>query len=119
MKIYPDIEIKITDGYLDSNGYFNSINEAWVEALDFREAIEKYKDWFDIVLLSWPPYNESMAREVWELLPKNKKLLYIGEDEWGCTADDSFFEAVEGKEIATDYIDTFPGIYDRIVVYQK
>jgi len=47
-------------------------------------------------------------------------LIYIGEGEGGCTADDMFFDRLdEWKHIETIDIPQWDGIYDRLSVYQR
>jgi hypothetical protein len=55
------------------------------------------------IMLNWPPYNEPMAfRYVSQLEPK--KLVYVGEDYGGCTADDNFFDYVRANYAVKDYV---------------
>ena len=45
------------------------------------------------VLLCWP-YMDDMAERVWKALTPGQKLIYIGETNGGCCANDNFFQMV-------------------------
>lgn len=79
-----------------------------IEDLGTTEAVNKYINQIDYILMSWPPYNESTAYEVLKLMKdynkannKDIKLIYIGEYLGGCTADDKFFELVEFEDLCS------------------
>ena len=61
-----------------------------VERLDAREAVRKYAG-RDVLVVSWPPYQDETIVEVCNLWGVEKPIVYIGEDEGGCTACDAFF----------------------------
>lgn len=95
-----------------------------IENIDCIEAIEKYGQDIDYIIMSWPPYQESQAtqallkmREINKEYNKNIKLIYIGEGQCGCTADDEFFELLKVsnnmQEINNVY-EKYYGIYDYI-----
>lgn len=93
-----------------NQSYFNNIEE-----LDAVAAVEKYHGSIDLVVMSWP-YMDNNAYLVAKACEKyGIDLLYIGEDQGGCTADDDFFDFIEGRDnttIATDKFARFFGIYD-------
>lgn len=100
--------------------YKNTFGE--VEKIDAVEAIEKYKDEIDTVLLSWPPFNEKLALNVLEkCLQYGLDLIYIGEDECGCTADDSFFELCDEKCTREVFcqLAQFYGMHDYIYLIKE
>lgn len=86
-----------------------------IEQLDAVEAIKKYPD-TDLVIMSWPPYTEHSGYEVAKACEeRGLELLYIGEDQGGCTADDDFFDLVYQYEttlLFRDYFRQFQGIHD-------
>lgn len=93
------INVIAIDDYSWKDDYrcFNK-NLLWadVENLDVIKAINKYVP--DVIIMSWPPYNEDVAyRTIMEMrkVNPNCEMIYIGEREGGCTADDDFFEVVE------------------------
>ena len=77
-----------------------------------------------LYILSWPDYGSDVAYRVWRSMKRGQYLLFIGEDEGGCTANDAFFKAVRSKEISDiwglekNFI-AFWGIHDRPILYQK
>lgn len=102
-----------------------------IEVMDAIDAIKKFGKEVEFIIMSWPPYNEPIAYEVLKTMREvnpNLKLIFIGEDYGGCTADDNFFDNVkeiEDKEIINhlDYINdnlfkSFDGIHDRIFIFK-
>ncbi len=74
--------------------YWKSNLYTYMEKLDALEAIEKYGKQIDILIMSWP-YMDNTAYQVIKKLNEvnsNALVLYIGEDYYGCTADDEFFD---------------------------
>jgi hypothetical protein len=74
------------------------------------------------LFLCWPPYATPMARDALEayLAAGGRTLVYVGEGEGGCNADDAFFallakRMVEGETVA---IPQWPGIHDYLTVYR-
>ena len=93
-----------------------------VEKLDCVKAIEKYGKDVDFIICSWPPYDEPQATQaiikMREVNP-NCKMIYIGEDQGGCTADDDFFnnwKDVYEPEETNGCFERFYGLHDRIYV---
>ncbi len=97
------INIKGTDNYSwkrDTNGQDRSLwneKQMWtfLENLDAEESLEKYGRDVEIVIMSWPPYNEEIAvrvlRKMRQINP-SCLMIYIGEEKGGCTANDEFFD---------------------------
>lgn len=80
----------------------------------------------DMFVLSWP-YMDPLARMIWDNMRSGQYMLYIGEGPGGCTADDSFFQAVHRHEITNNkefnkvqktFIQ-FRGLHDRPELYLK
>lgn len=72
------------------------------------------------LFLCWPPYNEPMAAEALALYTGDR-VVYIGEGDGGCTADDAFHEAlglgfVEEREIE---IPQWCGIHDTLRIFKR
>lgn len=114
------IQVKVTDNFNWANGNYGSWKKPFteVESIDALKAIEKYGDDYDVVLLSWPPYDNPLAHQILlRCLEKNLDMIYIGEDIGGCTADDDFFDLVEEKctcDFVSDYYIPFNTIHDNI-----
>ena len=66
--------------------------------MDALDAVEKYGESTDILILSWPPYGEEIAyramKKLYDINP-NAVIVFIGEGSGGCTADDNFFDHFE------------------------
>ena len=94
---------------------FNGILWTDVEKIDALCAIRKYGKDVDIIICSWPPYKEDIAtRCLLEMRKVNPNcvMLYIGEEDGGCTADDSFFETMDIIKDET-FDNCFAGNYTR------
>lgn len=73
----------------------------------------------DILFLCWPPLNDPLAFNALQAF-EGDTLIYIGEDAFGCTADESFFEALEGWE-AVEYfpILSYQLIHDGLTIFKR
>ena len=74
-------------------------------------------------ILSWP-YMDDVAERVWCEMQDGQYLLYIGESNGGCTADDKFFEYTHDKDVKDEWcmyrsFVSFYGIHDRPTLYKK
>ena len=89
-----------TDLYVGNDNPYGLVKvlDKDIERIDAIEAVEKYGKEVDYVIMSWPPYNKpigsQVVKKIKEVCP-NVKIIYIGETEGGCTADDYFFEITE------------------------
>lgn len=72
------------------------------------------------LFLCWPPYDTDMAYKYINAYRGNI-LIYIGEGEGGCTANDQFFNVLENqwKLERTVFIPQFPGIHDYLAIYRR
>lgn len=72
------------------------------------------------LFLCWPPYATSMAFNYLSSF-KGKKVIYIGEGNGGCTADDSFHELLESdfEEIEMIEIPQWYGMHDYLSVWSR
>lgn len=112
------VNIKATDNYSWNHYFKNSIS---VEQMDCFDAIKKYGKQVDFIVCSWP-YMDATASICLELMAKvNPKcrMIYIGEDIGGCTANTRFFEIAEFQDIkgfneAVSNYTRWAGIYDYI-----
>ena len=79
----------------------------------------------DTVIMSWPNYNEDFAKRVLDAMRPSARLLYCGEQEGGCTGDDSFHEAVDDTwrqdfdSAVNPFNRCFYGIHDRWQLWVK
>ena len=86
--------------------------------------VKNHRD-IELFILSWP-YMDQTAARIWNNMYKGQHLLYIGESDGGCTANDKFFELTDKFEINNDKIDkvnnnylSFDSIHDRVRLYKK
>ena len=84
------------------------------------EVIELHSD--KTLFLCWPPYDTSMANACLFAFLEfgGKNLVYIGEGEGGCTADDAFHALLDAKMLPVRTIDipVYTGIHDRMEIWQ-
>jgi hypothetical protein len=82
------------------------------------ELLHLYSD--HSLFLCWPPHDSSMASDCL-LAFKGKYLIYIGEDQDGCTADDQFFSILKESflEIEIVRIPTWPNIHDQLRIFKR
>ena len=90
-------KVKATDNYSWKEN-FSLMNEyIQVENIDCLDAIRKYGKDVKFILCSWP-YMDNKANECLKLMRKvNPKcrMIYVGEELSGCTANDAFFNNLE------------------------
>lgn len=72
------------------------------------------------LFLCWPPYGSSMAAAALDFYTGNR-LIYLGEGEGGCCADDDFFTALgkDWTEVAEHRPVQWGGIHGWITVYDR
>ena len=85
----------------------------FVEKLEALDAIEKYKD-AEILIMSWPPYDDDAACTIGEAWGNEKPIIYIGENRGGCNATDEFHQCFQGKsDLSIPYWD---GMHDYLQI---
>ncbi|AYG47718.1 hypothetical protein DV532_25850 (plasmid) [Pseudomonas sp. Leaf58] len=97
-----------------------------VEILSVLEAVNKYRDWMDVLLVAWPISDESLYRVLPEL-PAGCPIVFIGEVTdytlqpfpflGGC-ASDRFFDAVQEQPELTAQLKYPTRRQDTIKVFQ-
>ena len=107
------------DGKVESN--WNTNKNYWtdIENIDCVKAIEKYGKDMDYIIMSWAYMDDNAYKcllKMREVNP-NCKMIYIGEDYGGCTANDDFFDALEevndvNFNKVVDSFKNWDGIYD-------
>ena len=125
-KAISDANISIKMIATDSGEWENSCKDEWkkhfsdVLIMDGIDAISAFADNIDYVLMSWPPYDESMAYEILnKCIEVNKPLVYIGEWECGCNGDNEFFELINKEcdvyfDTVTENYVPFGFLYDDV-----
>lgn len=89
-----------------------------VERLEARQALAKYQP--EVLMFIWPCYESSWPYEALKLY-HGAKVVYVGEGEGGCTANDDFHRALADhwtiqQEVA---IPRWFGIHDSVRLYTR
>ena len=89
--------------------------------MDAVTAVRTYGNDVDFVLMSWPYMDNTAYRVLQNMRIVNPKLrlIYIGEGETGCCANDYFFESMDevftsGMQDVNQKYCRFPGLHDRV-----
>jgi len=122
---------KAPPGRVGSRNYYHSprsdeheiLDDAGVQHFPVKQGGVYYAGlWPDAVLyLSWPPYSEAMAAEALAAYTGDF-LIYCGEGQGGCTADDDFYDALDSD---WDLVSTSEGhaqwwgIHDTLESYRR
>lgn len=92
------VKIKAIDDYSWHNPF-----KMWceVENIDCIAAITKYGKEVSFIICSWPYMDDTAYRALLKMREVNPKcrMIYIGEDCGGCTANDEFFQAIQIDEV--------------------
>ena len=90
-----------------------------VEDLNAERALQKYYG-TNVLMMSWPPYESPMAATSLESFGGNK-LIFIGEGQGGCTADDRFFSILEKEWQSVGEVDIprWTGIGDYLSFWRR
>jgi len=80
--------------------------------------LKKYPDY--TLFLCWPPYATKMASCCLNYY-RGKTVIYIGEGDWGCTANDTYHKKLEKqfKCIMTAKIPQWFGLHDYLSVWER
>jgi hypothetical protein len=74
----------------------------------------------DLLLLCWPPYDDSMASRALTAF-RGPRVAYIGEGEGGCTANQRFHDLLADRwRMVRDLsLPQWPGLHDRLTIYER
>ncbi len=101
------------------NPYHELCAKPWVKVLaGGPEKVAEHPE--RTLFLCWPPYDDDMAVEC--LRPyTGDTVLYIGEGEWGCTANAAFHDELNDsfEEERTVWLPNYDGIHDRLEVWKR
>lgn len=96
------------------------------ECMDCLDAIRKYGEKYDVLLMSWVPYQSDIGAQAMKLyheINPNGAIIWIGEGEGGCCGDDCDFEvmdeigrSIELEEIFNNNFEQFDGIHDEAYI---
>lgn len=77
-----------------------------IERMDALSSLDEYGDKITHLAISWAPYGSTIDAELGEKISKDYphvKVLYIGEDEGGCTGSEAFWDYYEGESYINSY----------------
>lgn len=99
------------DRHPEAHKHYNVAKGDW-------RAVSIYPD--HTLFLCWPPYNESLAYDCLHAY-KGKHIIYVGEHDGGCTANDKFHKILEDKWETIEIIDIpqWWGIHDRVYICRR
>jgi 5-methylcytosine-specific restriction endonuclease McrA len=66
-----------------------------------------------LIILCWPNYSNSFAFDIAKLTLPHNEMIYIGEGQHGCTADDDFFDNFKIKRMDIPWV-AWWSIHDRV-----
>lgn len=97
-----------------------------IEILDAVEAVEKYVKDIDYILASWVPFEDDEIVKVLTTmrdLNPNCRMIWIGEEDFGCNGCDEFFDIVKSEDSydidrINDNFQRWYGIYDYVQIYK-
>lgn len=113
-----------TDGMCSHNINVNTKKWTSVIHMDAADSVENFPE-ANCLVIMWPAYQASYAAEALqkflERINKDSRIIFWGEDKGGCTANDDFFELLDGNFVLDEENIYDPkqwhGIYDCIRVY--
>ena len=120
------VNIKATDNFSWGGvSNWNKDKNYWtkIENIDCIDAIEKYGIDLDYIIMSWAYMDDTGYRALLKMreVNPNCKMIYIGESDGGCTADDNFFNEIniiQNEKIneINQLYKSWEGIYDRFML---
>jgi len=104
---------------IKSKQWFDMGTHFSVKKMSAQTAMKKWPD--RTLFFCWPSYDEPWPTEALKNLKFGKHVIYIGEGEGGCTADDEFHQELRDKfeEVEDISIPQWRGIHDNLWVYKK
>lgn len=99
--------------------HWHKINDPWIKVERGKAGVAS--DFADHSLfLCWPPYDDEFAADALKAYLGNR-IIYVGENQGGCTAADSFFEALERDFVERETVNLpqFDGIHDYLTIYER
>lgn len=91
-----------------------------VEELDALEAVKKYGSEYDVLLMSWPPIDDSITIEAcreWNRIHTSGLIVYIGEPEGGATGCQEIYD--EYKILDVIPMCNYDCIHDNVMILSK
>jgi len=98
------------------------LSQKWteIEILTGQCALDKYDDGKHTLLVCWPTYADDWAFKALKEF-KGDTVVYVGEGNEGCTADEQFHALLEKDWNIIEEIDIpqWPGLHDLIMIYYR
>lgn len=89
-----------------------------VEKLDAVKSVRTYRNQADVLVMSWPPYQDPICERVVDEWPADKPIIYVGE--WdGCTGTERLRDLLTVDWSINIDMPTYPGFHDRVHWCQK
>lgn len=113
------IDIQGIDNF-EREGTFHFKENSWIDdiiEMDMKEAVITYGKTADFILCSWPEMEghiDQIPKLMYQVNP-SCKMVYLGEDIGGCTANDRFFNVVneiDSMQSVNDVYCRWEGIHD-------
>jgi len=112
---------------VDNHLWAEFFNDTYMKSVIMSDASQYVKEHpeTELFILSWPHFNTNIASEIWLEMKPGQMLLYIGEDKYGCCAEERFFDYATGNEMEEEskilsYSHTrFRGFHDNVILYRK
>ena len=113
------LDVTATDAFKSHGIETDGKTYTHVYRMDHLTAIASFPE-ATTLLLCWPTFKDPFAFEALERF-RGDYLIYIGEGEGGCTANDSFFDLLDKEWNQTKFIDilSWRNIYDSIQIYER
>ncbi len=114
------ISVTPTDYYEKRQGWVPSKKSFTdVEDVEAVQALNKYGG-YNVLMMVWPPYADPMASDAIKSFA-GSKLIFVGEGNGGCTANDDFFEILDRDWVERDYIEIprWVGICDSLRLFER
>lgn len=109
-------------GLLREENHFHPNTKQWFPIREGGpEVAAQYPD--HTLLLCWPPYADPFAADALDYFMKagGQRLVYIGEGDYGCTADDRFHATLRAFWEQDGYVDIpkWYGLHDSMMIYRR
>nr|WP_221374505.1 hypothetical protein [Actinoplanes polyasparticus] len=103
----------------EANNWHRGAAHLDVMRMDAVDAV-RLSDPARTLLLSWPPYDSSIGRDVIAAYEGNL-IAYIGEGPYGCCGDEDMWRLIEVEwvEIADHWPVQFYGLHDWVTIYER
>ena len=91
-----------------------------IQKVNQKDLLSTVKSSKETLFLCWPPYKSSFAYDVLKAY-QGDTFIYVGEDRYGCTANEKFHKLLENKYrmIETVEIPQWYGLHDNLSIWKN